>query len=59
LCGVLIGKTTKVQLKARSDAKDNGDYFTIEGINFWVHSHPDQLVFNGMYIARGIYVIPP
>jgi hypothetical protein len=59
LYGVYIGKTTKAQLKARSDAKDNGDYFTLEDINFWMHSHPERDVFNGMYIARGIYIIPP
>jgi len=52
---VMLGKTTTEQMKAYG-ATEKKDYFILKDINFW---HNGKEVVGHMYIARGIYIIPP
>ncbi len=60
LLGFVIGSSTYKQLTDHpgSTAGNSGQsrYVTIEKHNFWVN---EQSIFTHMYIARGIYPIPP
>jgi len=55
LYDVILGVTTQGQMKALV-AIDAGSYFILNKVNFWHHG---RNVIWSMYIARGIYVIPP